>query len=562
MRGRLPVIALAVIAVAIAFASSRARDEKAAGRESAATIPAGSLAVRFVYSPEKDVLLAPLIKRFNDEHHEVNGRPVYVQGTSMNSGEAETKIREGELKPVAWSPASTYWGQLLDFEADRRLAPERAPSLVRTPLVIAMWEPMARALGWPRKQLGFADFVRLARSGAGWGDFGHPEWGDFKLVHTNPDFSTSGLNAVVAEYFFATGKREGLTERDVTDPRARAIVRDLERSIVHYGENTLLVEAQMRERGPGYVSAVAMEETTLLSFNRDRNGQPPLVAIYPREGTFYSDNPYMTLNGDWVTPEQRRGAAALSAYLRKAITPEVAAKGGFRPADVGTPPVSPVEEANGVDPAQPEHVLTVPSSRVLARLKQSWREDRKPANVMLVVDVSGSMSEDRRLVSAKKGVRAFLEQAARGDRIGLMKFSDRDEIRTVVPLGTGPGHREKLETAVRGLIANGGTAFYDAVSRAFGRMQRLGHDGTRINAVVLLTDGKDENSDLDLADVVKRLDQGDTEYPVRVFTIAYKLESSDARKALEDIAAASGGGSYTGDTGDIDTVYSKIGSYF
>ena len=562
MRGRLPVILLAVVAVAIAFAGSRGRDETPAARGTAARIPAGAVRVPFVYSPEKHDMLAPLIERFNAERHEVGGHPVYVEGRSMSSGEAETKIRDGDLKPVAWSPASTYWGQLLEFEADRQLVPEEARSLVRTPVVIAMWEPMARALGWPRKQLGFEDFVRLARSGAGWGDFGHPEWGPFKLVHTNPDFSTSGLSAVVGEYFFATGKREGLTERDVMDPRARAIVRGLERSIVHYGENTLLIEQEMRRRGMGYASAVAMEETTLLSFNRKREGQPPLVAIYPREGTFYSDNPYIVLDGEWAKPEQRRAAETLREYLVHAITPEVAAKGGFRPADVGTPPVAPVEPANGVDPAQPKRVLTVPSARVLARLKQSWREDRKPGDIMLVIDVSGSMAEDRRLAFAKRGVRAFLDQAARDDRVGLMKFSDRDEIRTVVPLGSLRDNRKKLETAVRGLIGFGGTAFYDATVKAFERMRRLEDDGERINAVVLLTDGKDQNSDLELEDVVKRLDQGDTEYPVRVFTIAYKLESRDARKALKEIAAASGGGFYLGDTGDIDTVFRKIGSYF
>ena len=449
MRGRLPVLLLAVFAVAIAFAGSRGGDETPAARETADRIPAGAVRVPFVYSPEKEDLLAPLIERFNAERHQVGGHPVYVEGRSMSSGEAETKIRDGDLKPVAWSPASTFWGQLLEFEADRPLVPEAMPSLVRTPVVIAMWEPMARALGWPRKKLGFADFVRLARSGAGWGDFGHPEWGAFKLVHTNPDFSTSGLSAVVAEYFFATGKQEGLTERDVADPRARAIVRDLERAIVHYGENTLLIEEQMRKRGPGYASAVAMEETTLLSFNRKRDGQPPLVAIYPREGTFYSDNPYIVLDADWVTPEQRRGAEALQQYLVRALTPEVAAKEGFRPADVGTPPAAPVEEANGVDPAQPERVLTVPSSRVLARIKQSWREDRKPANVMLVLDVSGSMSEDRRLESAKRGVRAFLDEAVREDRIGLMTFSDRDEIRTVVPLGTLRDNRQEARVGGR-----------------------------------------------------------------------------------------------------------------
>ena len=64
---------------------------------------------------------------------------------------------------------------------------------MRTPLVIAMWEPFARALGWPRKKIGFEQIIQLARSNQGFAAFGHPEFGSFKLVHTNPDFSTSGL---------------------------------------------------------------------------------------------------------------------------------------------------------------------------------------------------------------------------------------------------------------------------------------------------------------------------------------------------------------------------------
>src|SRR5215208_670227 len=149
MRGRLPILLLAVFAVAIAFAGSRMGDETPAARETAAKIPAGAVRVPFVYSPEKQDMLAPLIERFNAGRHRVEGHPVHVEGRSMSSGEAEAKIRDGDLKPVAWSPASTFWGQLLEFEADRPLVLEAMPSLVRTPVVIAMWEPMARALGWP-----------------------------------------------------------------------------------------------------------------------------------------------------------------------------------------------------------------------------------------------------------------------------------------------------------------------------------------------------------------------------------------------------------------------------
>ena len=98
-------------------------------------------------------------------------------------------------------------------------------------------------------------------------------------MHTNPDFSTSGLSAVAASYYAAVGKKEGLTEADVT--RGRAQVRELERSIVHYGDTTLFIADEMRGRGLGYASAVAMEEITLLDFNRRAGDGERLVAVYP-----------------------------------------------------------------------------------------------------------------------------------------------------------------------------------------------------------------------------------------------------------------------------------------
>ena len=230
---------------------------------------------------------------------------MFVEGQVIASGEAQTKIARGTLKPVAWSPSSSLWGRLLNFEADRPLAPDDNPSIVRTPLVIAMWEPFAKALGYPQKKIGFDQLTKLAVSNQGFAEFGKPEFGQFKLVHTNPDFSTSGLSAVVAEYYAATGKREGLTEKDVTASAARKQVRDIERSIVHYGDTTLFIADQMRREGPGYASAVAMEEVTLLDFNRNRGSQPPLVALYPPEGTFYSDNPFITIDAEYNT---QRGA--------------------------------------------------------------------------------------------------------------------------------------------------------------------------------------------------------------------------------------------------------------
>jgi Ca-activated chloride channel family protein len=560
MRGRLAIIALAAVAVAIAFSASR-KDEGGQAAEQARTRPAANaIRVPFAYSPEKELLLADLVERFNASRHQVGGRPVFVEAQVIASGEAQTRIARGTFKPVAWSPASSLWGRLLNFEADRSLAPEDSPSIVRTPLVIAMWEPMARALGWPRKPIGFAELLKLARSGAGWADFGQPQWGQFKLVHTNPDFSTSGLSAVVAEYYAATGKRSGLTERDVAGSQARREVRALERSIVHYGDTTLFVADQMRAQGPGYASAVAMEEATLLEFNRNRAGQPKLVALYPRDGTFYSDNPFMVLDGDWVTPERRRGAEALLRFLQEEISPAVAAKGGFRPADLDAAPVAPITTANGVDPAQPTRVLELPEPRVLALLKRTWREDRKPANVLLVFDTSGSMGSFGRLARAKEGVRAFLAEVGQQDSIGLTVFSD--QIRPLLPIRPLRRNRDKLLEAVDGLIAEGGTAIFDVTFTAFRAVKKLANLDDRINAVVLLTDGDDTDSKRTVEQVAAELDQGDAENRVRVFTIAYGTEADAAAADLKRIATASGGRAYTGDTGDIETVYRSISSFF
>jgi Ca-activated chloride channel homolog len=561
-RSQLLIALVAVVAVGLVAALSAGDGDESgsSGGGSGPQAPQGSVRVSFAYSPEKEKLLKPLIRRFNSQRAKLNGKPVFVEGEVVSSGEAESKLASGALELTAWSPASSLWGRLLNFEADRSLAPDENPSIVRTPLVIAMWEPFARALGWPREQLGFEQIIRLARSNQGFAEFGHPEFGSFKLVHTNPDFSTSGLEAVVAEYYAATGKKEGLTEADVEGSGARTIVRDIERSIVHYGDTTLFIADQMRREGPGYASAVAMEEVTLLDFNRDRGSQPKLVALYPPEGTFYSDNPFIVLDAPWVRPAQRQGAERFQQFLQDEITPELAAQSGFRPASLDDEPVAPVSKENGVDPAKPERVLGLPEPRVLDAVRRAWRQDRKPASVLLVVDTSGSMAEESRLERAKAGLRSFFRNVGQQDSVGLTIFSDR--ITPLIQVGPYRANAPKLRQTVRNLIADGGTAVYDATIDGF-RTVRRGASPDRINAVVVLTDGEDTDSGASADDVVAAVRaQGDSDDQVRVFTIAYSAGAVGAAEALKKISEASGGQAYEGDTEDIEAVYRSISSFF
>ena len=108
------------------------------------------------------------------------------------------------------------------------------------PLVIAMPRPMAEAMGWPAKQIGWRDLFELAQDPDGWARYGHPEWGAFKLGKTNPNFSTSGLNALIGEYYAATGTSSDLTVDAIHDPRVvrfvqgrRVLGRALRRHLDH-----------------------------------------------------------------------------------------------------------------------------------------------------------------------------------------------------------------------------------------------------------------------------------------------------------------------------------------
>ena len=107
---------------------------------------------------------------FHRSNPRANGRPIHVTVNHMRSGESRQKILDGKEKPTLWGPAGPSWVALINRDWKLR---EKKPFLesvrptVRTGLVIAMWEPMAQALGWPARKIGWADLVRVARDPEG-----------------------------------------------------------------------------------------------------------------------------------------------------------------------------------------------------------------------------------------------------------------------------------------------------------------------------------------------------------------------------------------------------------
>jgi hypothetical protein len=123
------------------------------------------------YGSEKKSWMEEMVKRFEAGNPTLStGEVVDVQTVAAGSGEAVLDILSGAQKPHVFSPASGAYIGLLNEQWQRQpghTAPLCPPgeALVLSPVVIAMWKPMAEALGWPAKPIGWADLLKISADG-------------------------------------------------------------------------------------------------------------------------------------------------------------------------------------------------------------------------------------------------------------------------------------------------------------------------------------------------------------------------------------------------------------
>jgi Ca-activated chloride channel family protein len=398
--------------------------------------------------------------------------------------------------------------------------------------------------------------LKVSTNPKGWGAMGFAEWGKFKLGHCHPEFSNSGYLAVVAEAYAGAKKTRGLTQADVDAKATADFVAQVESTIVHYGKSTGFFAEKMVARGPSYLSAAVLYENLVIE-SYAKSAPLPIVAIYPTEGTFWSDHPYAVLDADWVGPDERQAADAFLAFLKGRPAQERALALGFRPADPAIAVASPIDAAHGVDPKQPQTILPVPDANVLAKLLTLWQANKKGADVIFVFDKSGSMA-GRPLDEAKAGAKGFLDTLEDRDEVTL-SFFDANVYPPVGPLRLGAS-KAQIQQRFDAVTAGGGTALYDAIAQGYDLAStHAKNKPQQIHAVMVMTDGKDESSKMTLEDLLARFPK-EGEAPVKVFTIAYGTEAEGA--VLDRIADSAKGSSAKGSVDTIKDVYLDMASFF
>src|SRR5262249_51014736 len=149
-----------------------------------------------------------------------------------------------------------------------------------------------------------------------------------------------------------------------------------------------------------------------------------VVAIYPKEGTFWSDHPLSVVQRPWVTDAHKKAAEAYAEFLLQDAQQKKAMKYGFRPGVEKIELAAPLDRAHGIDPGQPRLIMEVPPYEVMEAVIDLWKANKKPSHLALVMDVSGSMNEEQKLLNAKKGAREMVAQLGPRDTLSLMVFSN------------------------------------------------------------------------------------------------------------------------------------------
>ena len=530
-------------------------------------LPKGSVTISIVYGSEKREWLEPLVEEFNNAKNKTEeGMVIVVEAEPMGSIESVHGIIDGTLQPTIWSPASSVYIPVANAEWRKNhsddLVTDTPNDLVLSPVVIAMWQPMAQALGWPNNEIGWAEIAALATSEKGWSAYGHPEWGRFQFGHTHPEYSNSGIVSIIAEAYAGANKQRGLTQEDLQTPEIIEFMSAVEKSVIHYGTSTGFFADRMFERGPSYLSAAVLYENLIVAQESKRlsgeSSQIPVVAIYPKEGTFWSNHPYAVLNAPWVTPEQKEAANIFEAFLLDKPQQLKSLEFGFRPADPSIPLASPLDTRHGIDINQPKTILEVPSATVINGIQNLWQETKKPVDLIVVMDVSGSMSGDK-ITTARSSLMQFVEKLDNRDRLQIILFST--DITTLTPLTSLGEKRQQVLDSVSGIFEQGDTRLYDATLTAYQSLLKNG-DPDHIRSIVVLTDGKDTLSSNSLGQIMGQINATANEggNAIKIFTIAFG--SNADRDILIKIAEPTGGKQYDSSPENIQKIYDEIATFF
>jgi Ca-activated chloride channel homolog len=433
--------------------------------------------------------------------------------------------------PDVWIPDSSLWLQRVRGESGPMF--NEQPSVARSRVVVAMPVPAARALGWPRSSLAWSTLLpRLAADSR------------LRTGIVEPHREAASLSALLA---LRAGTADDAAGRQATVKVLRALATD------HSFLRDDLLARFPRSADPqtmvSALTAAPLSEQAVIAYNA-RRPPVPLAAIYAQPPAIALDYPYVVLPE--LSPQQQQAAQTLfrmlsgSAYRDRLAAVGLRAPDGSTGGEFVTPPGAPATEP----PAAPA------KSGAIDAALATWRAIASPGRMLTVIDVSASMLEPVPAVGGATREQVTVESAHRGLAmlddswaVGLWIFSTRldgaRDYRQLARIGPLSAQRAELQRVLSTVQPkrDGGTGLYDTVLAAYRAVQD-GWDPSRVNSVVILTDGRNEDRRGGTLDqlVVNLRKAIDPARPIQV--IALGIGDQVSREELKRITATTGGGTF------------------
>jgi Mg-chelatase subunit ChlD len=475
-------------------------------------------------TPELQGLLESAAKALGTKHTSDAPCLQFTISAAPSQTVAQSVVSGSDNRPDLWVPDSSLWVSRAD---DGQSIPTVVvPSIATSPLVlVGQSSNFANINSW----LGaFQDTQPALLDPLGSGP------GAATLLALQAERAkTSTSNSQVAEVLVPLAQRLGSMAKAYTDV------------------NGLFGRAD----ADGSTMVVPATEQSFVSY-QEAHPDSLLKAVVPRTGTMVLDYPVV------VTAKSNTEVVTEAA---KALTAQVITDGadaldqaGFRDSLL-----SQLSGGRGVgDITQ----LTKPTAQVIDTTLQQWSTLSLSAHSLAVIDVSGSMNVkvgtktrmQLTIEAAESGFKLFPDNAALGLWAFSTKLSGTADWKPLVPIQKlNAQQRQQIVGQLRAQKARvgGGTGLYDTAIAAV-RTVRDSYDPSAVNAVMLFTDGKnDDPGSISLDQAVTALKAlRDPARPVRIIALGVGPDVDDSE--LAKLAQATGGSSYVAtNPGELKNVF-------
>ena len=451
--------------------------------------------------------------RINTESHLGKKDPQKKYGALGSGKLMELAMNNGGNDIHIVSPASKMFLNHWKFAKGNQNLFTSEKSLVNSPLVLAMWEDMARALGWDPDPavsdiITWEKIMRLARNPKGWAsvDEKYESWGPLKYRQTITGLSNSGTQAtyiqlkaardlLVREGKMTSKSTHDLTMTDLQNQELLDFVSSIQTAAVRYGKSTKFIAEDMVTNGKNLTHVAAMYENLVIEINqgtilpntesllqrlgKDANGTDhKVVAVIP-EGIFQSDHPFAIVN-DNADPDQIAAAKLFFKYLREEPQQKEAMELGFRPSipslqDKLDPKI--FNQDYGVIKNLDEWDIgyfSPPLPEVLNEIiSTTWQQIKNKSQTVILADTSGSMIKDNynnlwpeKWERAKDGTKSLISRLSDSDTVKLIPYSTDVIMDLDALLATEP-NKDLMKSWVDEFNAKGYTSTYDAIAQAY-----------------------------------------------------------------------------------------------